>query len=303
MISIAMATYNGEKYLRRQLDSIISQTYQDIEVIIVDDASTDDTVAILEEYIKKNANIRLFRNFHNLGIVKTFERALSLCKGEYIALSDQDDVWFSNKLEVLLANIGDSLLIHSDATLVNKNVEVAELSNFAAAKKDKFKAQFTDYLISNNVTGCTALFPRRLLDLALPIPEKFYIHDHYLALVASYYGTITFVDMPLIYYRQHDNNSIGAKRPGFEYFLKQCKIVADSYTALLENNIFIDSFPVELIRDYRLSIYKRKWSSTYSWLNLIKIRHGIKLCIYYFLIGGTFNQRWCEKIYNFIYKA
>ena len=93
MISIAMATFNGEKYLREQIDSILAQTHQNFELVICDDCSTDGTAGILREYETQDSRIRVYVNERNIGFKKKFERAISLCKGEYIALSDQDDVW------------------------------------------------------------------------------------------------------------------------------------------------------------------------------------------------------------------
>ncbi|MCC2644755.1 MAG: glycosyltransferase family 2 protein [Burkholderiales bacterium] len=300
LISIAMATYNGSLFLLSQLDSIINQTYKNIEIIIVDDCSSDDTVKIIRQYQKLHTNIKLVQNPVNLGIVKTFAYAISLCSGEYIALADQDDIWFSNKLERLLENIGDNLLIHSDAVLVDENMQVIANSNMQF--KDKFKSGFEDYLISNNVTGCTALFSRKLLELALPIPDEFYIHDHYLALIASFYGSIKFLDIPLVYYRQHGSNFIGAKRPRFNYFILNCKAVADSYSILLKSPVFKNNFSLELIHDYRLSIYLGKWVSKFSIFKLFQLKHGLKLFIYYILIGGLFGRTVSGKIYNFLYK-
>ena len=109
MISIAMATYNGEKYLAEQLDSILAQTVQDFELIVCDDCSSDSTAEILSRYAEKDSRIKIFVNEKNLGFVKNFEKAVSLCSGEYIALSDQDDVWFAGHLEILLRNIKDKI--------------------------------------------------------------------------------------------------------------------------------------------------------------------------------------------------
>lgn len=106
MISIAMATYNGEKYLREQLDSILVQTISDFELIICDDCSNDSTRKILSEYAKKDSRIKVIFNEQNLGFVKNFEKTISFCNGEYIAFSDQDDIWLPNHLEVLLSEIG-----------------------------------------------------------------------------------------------------------------------------------------------------------------------------------------------------
>ena len=248
LVSVAMATFNGERYLANQLDSILGQTYKNIEIIIVDDSSSDSTISIIHRYQNLHKNIRLTQNPLNLGIVKSFEIALNMCRGEYIALSDQDDVWFSYKIEKLLSSIGDCLLIHSDAVVVDEKMNVVSKTNFESRQKDKFKSEFIDYLISNNVTGCTALFPKRLLDLALPIPEGFYIHDHYLALIASFYGSIKFLHEPLIYYRQHGSNSIGAKRPPFDKFIKHCKVVANSYDILLRVSVFYNNFPIFIFK-------------------------------------------------------
>ena len=124
LISIAMATYNGGQYLSEQLDSIVNQTYTNIEIVIVDDDSKDNTVEIIKSYQQKYKFIKLYQNPTNLGIVKSFEKAISLCNGDYIALSDQDDVWLPHKLEELVNKIGSSLLIYSDAILVDSNMQV-----------------------------------------------------------------------------------------------------------------------------------------------------------------------------------
>ena len=99
MISVAMATYNGEKFIREQLDSILAQTITDWELIVCDDVSTDSTIAILEEYANKDGRIQIHKNKVNLGFKRNFEKAISLCSGDYIALCDQDDIWKHDKVE------------------------------------------------------------------------------------------------------------------------------------------------------------------------------------------------------------
>ncbi|MCC2625480.1 MAG: glycosyltransferase family 2 protein [Burkholderiales bacterium] len=303
LISIAMATYNGGLYIANQLNSIIGQTYKNIEIIIVDDCSGDDTINIISDYQKLHSNIRLIKNPSNQGAVKTFAHAMSLCRGDFIALADQDDIWFSDKLERLLDNIGDNLLIHSDAILVDNNMQPLAISNMANTNKDMHKTEFIDYLISPNVTGCTTLFPRKLVDLALPIPDRFYIHDHYLALIASFYGRVKYLDEPLVYYRQHGKNSIGAGRFSFDKFVNNCKSVADSYTALLSMPAFKNNYYIELLRDYRLSVYLSKWTSRFSLFRLLCIKHGVKLLAYYILIGGVLGRNFARRAYNYIYKT
>ena len=105
MISVAMTTYNGEKYLKEQIDSILSQSEKDIELIICDDCSTDNTNKILSDYTEKDKRVHVYKNELNLGYVKNFEKAISLCSGDYIALSDQDDIWLPEHLSVLLKHL------------------------------------------------------------------------------------------------------------------------------------------------------------------------------------------------------
>jgi glycosyltransferase involved in cell wall biosynthesis len=301
-VSIALCTYNGEKYILEQLDSILNQTYKPIEIIIVDDCSSDNTVQIIQEYQQKYSLIKLYCNSFNLGIVKSFNRALSLCGGDYVALSDQDDIWFPNKIEELINNIGDNLLIHSDSILIDNSMNIISPSHFLSAKKFKDKSHFIDYLISNNVTGCTVMVSKQLLTLALPIPENFYIHDHYLALIASFYGKLKFLDKPLLYYRQHSQNTIGAYRTNFEEFLLACKVKAESYNVLLSTNVFKGNTLIELLRDYRLSIYLGKWKSKFSILKIFTLKHGFKLFVYYILMVSCRKHNISKKIYNYFYR-
>lgn len=208
-VSVAMATFNGEQYVREQTESILNQTHTNLQIIICDDGSTDSTPRILETYAKKDPRVHVFFNDTNLGLVKNFEKALSLCTGEYIALADQDDVWENNKIASLLANIKASLLIHSDATLIDGHGIIINNSYTRYSKKNLEKNIYS-YFIENNVTGCTALISQKLLTYALPFPNNILVHDWWLALCAYKHGTITYLDQPLIRYRQHESNQIGA---------------------------------------------------------------------------------------------
>lgn len=208
LISIALATYNGAEFLEAQLQSIYAQTYKNIEVVACDDNSTDDTQKILEVFAKSHG-LKYFINDKNIGCVKNFEKALSLCRGEYIALADQDDIWEKEKIEVLYENIGDALLIHSDAKLIDQNNNILAESYYLKSNK-KLRKDLVEYFFDNDVTGCTALFNKKLLEFALPFPESVAIHDWWLAICASKYGQIKYINKPLIAYRQHQYNQIGA---------------------------------------------------------------------------------------------
>jgi len=208
LISIAMATYNGEKYLEEQLDSIYAQTYKNIEVIVTDDCSTDKTVEILEQYSKSHG-LKYYVNEENLGFVKNFEKAITLCKGEYIALSDQDDIWETDKIYTLYQYMKDALLIHSDALLIDDAGDVIEPSYTQNSHK-VLRKDIIEYFFNNDVTGCTMMFSRKLLSMILPIPENIIAHDWWIAIQAKQQGKITYVPGARVRYRQHQNNQIGA---------------------------------------------------------------------------------------------
>jgi len=207
LISIAMATYNGEKYLKEQLDSIYAQTYKDIEVIVSDDCSTDGTLGILKQYAKSKG-LKYYVNDSNLGLVKNFEKAITLCKGDYIALADQDDVWENTKLEVLARTIGENLLIHSDCSLID-----AEGKTIKPYWKGHigFDMKIENLLFGNVVTGCTVLFRKELLNTSLPFPEGLAYHDWWLAICAAKENKIHYITTCLTKYRQHTGQVSGMK--------------------------------------------------------------------------------------------
>ncbi len=123
LVSIIIATYNGGKYLESQLASIVDQTYQNIEIIILDDGSTDNTRNILTDHAAKHKNIQLHFNERNLGYIKNFEKGCRLASGNYISFCDQDDVWELNKTEILMNAIGDYPMVYCDDEMVDENLQ------------------------------------------------------------------------------------------------------------------------------------------------------------------------------------
>ena len=212
-VSIALATWNGSKFLRKQLDSIFNQTHAPVEVIVTDDCSDDGTLNILNEYKKKNG-LNFSVNSHRLGVAQNFAKAISLCKGDYIALADQDDIWLKEKIEMLLREIDGFSLIFSDATLIDENDSVIaeSLKEYSGTSIPLGKDMFKHLVYHNFVTGCTSLFKRELLEKAFPIPCGEVYHDWWLAQIASKMDGIKYLAPPLTLYRQHSANDTGAAR-------------------------------------------------------------------------------------------
>lgn len=216
MISIAMATYNGEKYLREQIDSILNQTIQDFELIVCDDCSTDTTWNILQDYQSQDRRIKCYRNEENLGFKKNFEKAIGLCTGEYIALSDQDDVWLPNHLEILKHNIGNCDLCAGNALFVDAKMSLLNLDMLTFLRINfipKNDLEWLHFLVHRNVIqGAACLFRRQLSITCLPSPDTCKFHDYWLALNAALNNGIKYIENPILYYRQHNHNVTGFHR-------------------------------------------------------------------------------------------
>lgn len=203
LVSIALCTYNGSKYLPLQLDSILNQSYHNTEIVIVDDSSTDSTYEILTSYqLQYPSKIRLYRNEKNLGFVKNFEKAISLCQGTMIALSDQDDLWDYDKIAILLENIKDNMLIYHDSLMINESG--ASLDHTISGLKNMYSgASPLPFLFNNCVSGHSILMKRELVKDILPFPKEIF-YDWWIAFKATQAGSISYVDRPLVHYRQHE---------------------------------------------------------------------------------------------------
>ena len=204
-IDILMATYNGEKYLAEQIDSIICQTYKNWNLLIRDDGSSDNTFKILKEYEKKDDRIKIIKDKKgNLGIAKNFEELLKISSSELIMFSDQDDVWKKDKIKIMLKYVGNSDLIISDAIVTNEKLKCISESLFCLVKS---KNGIIKNVIKNTYYGCCMLFKRKILEEVLPIPNNKEIgHDLWIGLISEKYYKVKFIDEKLIYFRRHSNN-------------------------------------------------------------------------------------------------
>ena len=214
MISIAMATYNGANYLREQIDSILAQTIPDFELVVCDDCSSDETWDILKHYSDADKRIKVFHNESNLGFKRNFEKAMSLCSGDYIALSDQDDIWLPDHLEILLNNIGDSMLSAGNAELVdgigNKiGLKLNEMESLAVFPDDSDSRALSFFLYRNAIQGASMLIKRDFLSIALPIPDDVNYHDAWFSCLSCFYGNLSYTFNVVTNYRMHDHNVTG----------------------------------------------------------------------------------------------
>ena len=203
-ISIAMATYNGARYLREQLGSFAAQTRLPHELIVSDDSSTDDTLRIVQEFAATAPfEVRFFRNDTKLGYAQNFGRALERCTGDLILLSDQDDVWFENKIvamESYALENRDVQLIMCDAALTD-----AELNDTGLTKLGQIRSAGLDD--ESFVMGCCCAVRRDLLEMCMPIPVGFCAHDDWIVSFAIGLNRRHIIERSLQYYRRHGSNS------------------------------------------------------------------------------------------------
>lgn len=208
-ISVCMATYNGEKYLKRQLESILVNLTDKDELIISDDGSSDETLSILKEYARKNKQIVILKGPRQ-GVIKNFENALKNAKGNIIFLADQDDEWEKNKVEIMIKQFDNpkTLAVVHDAIIVDAKGNKLFDSLFEIRNS---KAGLLKNLLKNSYVGCCMAIRSELLQMALPFPNGIEMHDWWLGLISDYKKGSIFINDKLIKYRRHDHNVSGMK--------------------------------------------------------------------------------------------
>lgn len=210
LISVAMTTYNGDRYLREQLDSLYNQTRVPDEIVVVDDNSKDKTQEILEEYHREKG-LKCIFNKEGVGVNRNFYKAICACKGKYVAICDQDDVWMPNKVEILLKKIQE-IECGKPACVSSQIVNVDENLNILTSTK---KMDNDSYSLKSNVygiglcQGCTMIVNRLLVESFVDFPVAHFLYDAYIGLLATCIGNKYNLAEPLMYYRRHRNNVIG----------------------------------------------------------------------------------------------
>jgi glycosyltransferase involved in cell wall biosynthesis len=275
LVSVALCSYNGETYIAEQLLSLTRQSYQNIEIIIVDDCSTDGTLSIIDKFQCIDPRIKLYRNERNLGFNANFRKAISCCSGKYVALSDQDDIWMEDKLSILMALIGNNLLCyHNSAYIDDKGIPNGK----STLSAHRFTSGFcSKMLVLNNcVPGHACIFKKELLDMTPHFPKNLY-YDWWLSYTAACLGRITFTRETLVFYRIHaqsvtrmdKNNSKTARIDRFRHFKDHPltpshlkifleKLLENYY--LSESHFFSARLFILLVKNYSVLFYTRKRS-------------------------------------------
>lgn len=296
MIDILIATYNSEKFIDELFNSIVAQSYCEWQVVVQDDCSSDSTTEIVSSYCEKYpGKFKLFVNEKGTGSAKAnFLSMLKRASAEYIMFCDHDDVWLPKKIEKTLEKMQElerdrgenvPILVHSDLTVVDKTLNILHKSFFAFQGLNGEINAFNRLLCQNNVTGCTMMINKPLLKkvgAGLNV-EKILMHDWWFALLASAFGKIGFINEPLILYRQHGENEVGAvNNRSFKGIMRiisnrsetrrrltatyiQAQMFADCYSSMMDDDLKKELFryaslteKCKVIRIYTLLRYNYK---------------------------------------------
>lgn len=222
-ISVALATYNGSKYIEEQLLSLVNQSITPKEIIVVDDFSTDGTLEIVQKIKKKYSFITVYKNSQNLGPIQTFKNAIAYCSCDYVALCDQDDIWYGNKLELSLKAIDKSdscpSIVFSDLEMINTDGSLLQTSFWQYQAMLYKNFNFKQLLVSNFVTGCTILMNKKMKDEIKLMPDNVLMHDHWIALIAFGFGNFNIINNVTVKYREHSNSVTNKLNVSFSFRL------------------------------------------------------------------------------------
>lgn len=247
MISIIISSYNGERFIEDQINSIFEQRNSEWKIFIRDDCSTDGTRKIIERYSSQSPNKIIFVKdcLGNINVKKSFSFLMQQEDVDYLLFCDQDDVWLPDKIDRTFAAMRAAekrfgadtpLLIHTDLRVVDRDLQPIAPSFWKYQDiNPRLGMNLNRVMPQNVVTGCTVMINRPLVNLAAPIPEGAIMHDWWLALVAVLFGQVVCLDEATVLYRQHGENSVGAKRWGLKRILKKARSPHEVRTSLLQS--------------------------------------------------------------------
>lgn len=259
LVSIALATYNGERFVEEQIQSLLAQDYPNLEIVISDDCSQDSTWQILKRYAQLDTRIRLLPRDKNVGYVKNFLRVFEECKGELISSCDQDDIWYSNKTSRLVEEIGDATLIYCNNRFIDEDNRSLGIT-FADKVKMISGSDSRQLMLCNTICGHTMLFKKELLSVTDQLDIAPYI-DWLIAFLAAEHGSIFYLDEVLVDWRQHNKSTT--------FHVRQ-NVQGAKRKALMTDRQILEAFSKVSIkhRFFLIDILKRwdKWF--YSYLDL-----------------------------------
>ena len=262
------------------------QSCQNWKLLVRDDSSKDETLPILQKFANKVKKVEIIPDNINIGAKASFARlveaALENDSWDYLMFADQDDIWMKNKIEKTLLKMKNShegipLLVHSDVSVADSNLQIIHRSLWEYQNIDPNKDTFNNFLLKNAVTGCTIMMNRQLAQMILPIPNEAIMHDWWIAMVASAFGKIAYIDEPLMLYRQHGTNDTGAKNYGWGYFIKKFieRPSLDRYLAQAE--IFLCMYEDKLDDNSKEMLLVLKDFNSFSKFKKIKVIIRYKL--------------------------
>jgi len=303
-IDILLASYQGEKFIEEQIQSILNQSYTDFHLWIRDDCSTDRTPLILQQLATKHPEkITIIPSTQNLGVRGNFSELMNHGKAPYVMFSDQDDYWLPNKIELTLTRMQElektyekssPLLVHTDLKVVKSNLSEISPSFWKYVhinpKADTLNRLLTQFV----VTGCTMMLNRPLANLAKPIPQDCYMHDWWIALVAASFGHIGYCSEPTILYRQHTTNDTGAKKYRIKRILDTLfsKTKSNHQRTIKQAQVFLERYGSQLDPKKRklIELYSTLSKRSYISRKIITLKNrifktGFLRNLYHFLIG------------------
>ncbi len=272
MIEILLATYQGEKYIREQIDSILTQSYSDWHLTISDDGSTDETVSIIDEYQSRYPDqIRAVRSKKKIGTARDhFFWLMQNCGSDYICFCDQDDVWKPDKLKLFADRMREMeetegqntpILVFSDLCVVDKELKVISDSIMYLQQQKAIIEDYRELLFKNVVNGNAMMINRALADISMRClaPKKTIMHDWWIAITAARFGGISYIDCATVLYRQHGENDVGAKKArGIGFILRKLTHLKTLLTSFdqkaTQARVFLDTFHDELEPGERLQL-------------------------------------------------
>lgn len=274
-VDIILATYNGEKFLSEQIDSLLNQNHLKCRIIMRDDNSSDGTLKILKTYAKKYPKkIVLIPSFERLGILANFSTLISHSDADYTLFSDQDDIWDEDKVTLSLQAIKKletvyttdcPILVHSDLQVINEDGAVISPSFWHyTGLKPSIGQSLNRLLMQNVVTGCAMMINRSLRELSVSIPKGAVMHDWWLALVATAFGKIGCIEKATIKYRQHGKNALGAKK------LYSIEYIRRGIQRLNKNDPQREYQAKELLKRYSHNLSKNQKNIIEAYLKLPK---------------------------------